>query len=119
MQIRGISLRAGSSTLGERVLPTYGATVSFTRATPKGRCCPVPFRAISPADRLRRLPDRLGIGADGSVGREPAHAGDIRDAGLGPGLLLPVQCVDAPLRAEIVFEIGRYQVVVGISERLG
>src|SRR6516165_5632494 len=67
----------------------------------------------------RRLPDPLGVGANGAVGREPAHAGDICDAGLGPNLLLPVQRVDAPLRTKIIFEIGRHHVVVGVSQCLG
>src|SRR6516225_7639268 len=64
-------------------------------------------------------PDRLSIPANGTVGREPAHSGNIHDSGLGPRVLPVPQLIELPLRVKVIYKIGRNHVVVGIPHRLG
>src|SRR5262249_25811363 len=103
-----------------------------TSSVPLAICCMGPPDSVRPQQiyvllyqqlrRLdllkRRVPDFRGEGTYGTVGGEPAHAGDIHDTGLGPGLLLLVKRIDTPLRVKIIFEIGRHHVVVGMAQRM-
>src|SRR5690242_7239424 len=60
----------------------------------------------------RRVPDLLGIFADGAVRGEPRHARHVQDAGAGPGRHhLPAR-VDAALGFVIGIEIRADHVVV-------
>src|SRR5215469_14085624 len=82
--------------------------------------CEVSQRESNPHFSLEwSPPDRLSIPANGTVGREPAHSGDIHDAGLGPRVLPVPQRIELPLRVKVVYKIGSHHVVVGIPHRLG